>query len=130
MNKNKFLLLVMLVMMLTTSFNVLANDYDRFTPSLTNSYLPLQVKIFDPTIGTFPLPKSPVHIPEVYIEGHALTFDESCDGCTLRIMNAENEVEYTTVITSSTLVLPSTLEGDYEIQIISGNYCFYGDIEL
>ena len=74
--------------------------------------------------------RSPVQIPEVDLSGYTLTFFDSCVGCTLRIVNAEDEVEYTTIITSDTLVLPSTLEGQYELQIIRDNLCFYGDIEL
>jgi hypothetical protein len=77
-----------------------------------------------------PLPKSPATSPEVTLDDHTLTFDESCSGCVLYLVNEDDEVEYTTVITSDTLVLPSTLEGQYEIQIIQGEWCFYGDIEL
>ena len=83
----------------------------------------------DPTNKPIPH-KSPILIPEVDLEGFTLTFFDSCVGCTLRIVNTEDEVEYTTVITSDTLVLPSTLEGQYELQIIRDNWCFYGDIEL
>jgi len=41
-------------------------------------------------------------------------------------------VAYTLVIPTGTtsLVLPSTLSGDYTIQIIRGNYLFYGTINL
>ena len=74
--------------------------------------------------------RNPIQIPEVDLYGHTLTFYTSCLGSTLRLVNAENEVIYTTVITSDTLVLPSTLEGEYEIQIIQGQWCFYGLIEL
>ena len=74
--------------------------------------------------------RNPIQIPEVDLDGHTLTFYTSCIGSTLRLVNAENEVIYTTVITSDTLVLPSTLEGEYEIQIIQGQWCFYGLIEL
>ena len=84
----------------------------------------------DPVGGTLPRPRGPIEMPTVFIEAYTLTFDSSCHNCTLRIVNAENEVEYTTTITSDTLVLPSTLEGQYEIQIIQGEWCFYGDIEL
>lgn len=90
----------------------------------------LEVRFDNPIVGGPVIPKSPVEAPEVYIENYTLTFDSSCHNCTLRIVNAENEVEYTTTITSDTLVLPSTLEGQYEIQIIQGEWCFYGDIEL
>lgn len=74
--------------------------------------------------------RSPILVPEVDLDGHTLTFYTSCLGSTLRLVNAEDEVIYTTVITSGTLVLPSSLEGEYELQIIQGEWCFYGWIEL
>lgn len=92
--------------------------------------VPLQLRPVDPTIIIGTRPRTPIEIPEIDIEGYTLTFDSSCHDCTLRIVNAEDEVEYTTIITSNTLVLPSTLEGQYELQIIRDNWCFYGDIEL
>ena len=119
----------MLVVILTAMISVSANAIGRFSSSFTE-FIPLQVRIYDPTIENTPFPKTPVQVPEVYIEGYTLMFDESCNGCTLRIVNHEDEVEYTTTISSDTLVLPSTLDGEYEIQIIRGNWCFYGNIEL
>lgn len=131
MNKKKLFSLAMLVMVLTAVLSVRANATDRFTPPFPIfQSIAFQVRIFDPTIGNNPFPKSPVEEPEVYISDHALAFDESCGGCTLNIVNGNNEVEYTTIISSETIVLPSTLEGDYEIQIIRDNWCFYGLIEL
>lgn len=118
MKITNFFTFAIMVMMFTAIFNVRANAND-LTP------IPLEVRIFDPT-----LPKSPVQIPIVYITNYTLTFDESCDSCILRLVNDDDEVEYVTVITSNTLILPSTLEGEYEIQIIRDNWCFYGYIEL
>jgi len=66
----------------------------------------------------------------VTLDDHTLTFYTSCLGCTLRLVNVEDEVVYTTAITSDTLVFPSSLEGEYEIQIIQGEWCFYGEITL
>jgi hypothetical protein len=92
--------------------------------------LNLQVRIYDPTNPYQNPHRNPVEVPEVSLDGHTLTFYTSCLGCTLRLVNEEDEVVYTTIITSDTLVLPSTLEGEYEIQIIQGQWCFYGWIEL
>ena len=97
---------------------------------MIQSHVELEVKYDDPTIGGPQPHRTPVQIPDVSLDGHTLTFDASCIGCTLRLVNAEGEVEYTTLITSGTLVLPSTLEGEFEIQIIRDNWCFYGYIEL
>lgn len=118
MFKNKFFLLAMLA----TTFLSLPSD-SAYAARVRLTYL-------DPTAGDPRPHRSPIQIPEVDLNGYTLTFFDSCVGCTLRIVNTEDEVEYTTVITSDTLVLPSTLEGQYEIQIIQGEWCFYGDIEL
>ena len=94
--------------------------------------LTLQVRFDDPTEDHEPLPKSPIMIPSVTLEGHTLYFATSCDGCTLRLLDANDNAVYSTVIPTGTtsLVLPSSLFGEYEIQIILGNICFYGYINL
>ena len=68
----------------------------------------------------------------VSLDNHTLFFLTPCDGCTLRLLDDNANVVYSTVIASGTtsLVLPSTLSGEYEIQIIQGNICFYGTIYL
>ena len=50
----------------------------------------------------------------------------------LYIKDEYETVVYSTVVTSATteVVLPSTLSGDYEIDLIWGNWCFWGYIEL
>ena len=92
----------------------------------------LQIKIEDPDDDVENTHRGPVLIPDVSIEDHTVYFDTPCDGCTLRIVNEDGDVEYTTVIADGTdeLELPSYLEGEYELQIVRGNFCFYGIIEL
>ncbi|MBO7577808.1 MAG: DUF3244 domain-containing protein [Prevotella sp.] len=86
----------------------------------------------DPDDGNEGLNKSPISIPEISLEDHTLYFYTPCDGCTLRLLDENDNVVYSTVIPTNTtsLVLPSTLSGEYEIQIIQGNICFYGYINL
>ena len=83
-------------------------------------------------IGEQTHPKSPIMPPSVTLDGHTLYFDTPCDGCTLNIVDENDVVVYALVIPTGTtsLVLPSTLSGDYTIQIIRGNYLFYGTINL
>lgn len=137
MKKKKQISLAMLVMLFTTLFvnvHVSANvsnplqvaGYTQLGPH----FLTLQVRYIDPNDPEDDPHRTPTETPEVTQDDHTLSFDASCHGCTLRLVNADNEVEYTTVIGTSTLVLPSTLEGTYELQIIQGEWCFYGDIEL
>ena len=46
--------------------------------------------------------------------------------------SAHEWAEYETIIpeNTSTITLPLNLSGEYELQIIRGNYCFYGSVEL
>ena len=94
--------------------------------------IPLQVGILDPTIPHEPIGRGPVVVPSISLEGYTLFFYTPCDGCILRLLDANDNVVYSTVIPTNTtsLVLPSTLSGEYEIQIIQGNICFYGYIDL
>ena len=79
-----------------------------------------------------PFPKSPILAPTVYIDGNVLTFETSCDGCVLQLVDEDDDVVYTIVIPAgtTTLVLPADLEGTFELQIIDGEWMFYSDIEL
>lgn len=92
----------------------------------------LQVKITDPSKPYNPIGRTSVAIPTIYIMGCDLHFEAQCDDCTLQIVNKDGNVEYSTVIPANTtsLTLPSYLSGEYELQIIRGQFCFYGNIEL
>ena len=92
----------------------------------------LQVTAVDPTTNQGEPHRGPVLVPEVIIDGHALSFDTSCYGCTLTLLDEDGEVAYTTVVTSGTLVLPSTLSGEYEILLLpdTGSIYFFGTITL
>lgn len=94
-------------------------------------YLNLQVTDINPTNPDVPH-KGLVEIPSISLDNHTLYFDTPCDGCTLNIVGSNNVLVYTLVIPTGTtsLVLPATLSGEYELQIISGNYIFYGTIDL
>ena len=76
----------------------------------------LQVSLTDPTEDQKPIKRSPVVIPSVSLEGHNLIFATSCDGCILRLLNEDGDVEYMVVITDETtsLTLPSYLSGEYD----------------
>ena len=90
--------------------------------------VPLTMTITDPTEDQGGPHKGPVLVPKVSIEDYALTFATPCLGYTLELLGEDGAVAYTTVITSDTLVLPSTLSGDYELHLIptGGSYYFYG----
>ena len=85
----------------------------------------LQAGYVDPTNNQGEPHRGPVLVPEVSIEDYTLSFDTSCYGCTLTLLDEDGEVAYTTIVTSGTLVLPSTLNGEYEIQLIPADSSIY-----
>jgi hypothetical protein len=48
------------------------------------------------------------------------------------LVNEDGDVEYAIEIpeNTSTITLPFYLYGEYELQILRGNYCFFGFVEL
>ena len=92
--------------------------------------LELQVRIFDPRENQGPGQRGPEEAPSVSIEDYTLSLDHSCLGCTLRLVDENDTVVYTTIINGDTLMLPSTLSGEYELQILFDDCYFYGWIEL
>ena len=94
--------------------------------------LVLQVRIYNPINPTRPIKRSPVSIPSLSLDDHILSFNTSCDGCTLQLVNEEGETDYSIIIPENTsiITLPLNLSGEYELQLVSGEYCFYTNVIL
>jgi len=121
MTKKRFLIISLLMAMLSfANVSVYADSVD------------LQVGYIDPNDGDEGQHRTPVLIPDVSLDGYSLIFNTPCDGCTLRLLDENDAVVYSTVIPTGTtsLVLPSYLSGEYEIQIIQGYLYFWGFIYL
>lgn len=103
-----------------------------FSGAWANDDIDLEVGIVDPTGSYEPVEKSPVLVPSIGIEDYTLFFNTPCDGCTLRLLDENDAIVYSTIIPTGTtsLVLPSYLSGEYEIQIIQSNIYFWGYILL
>ena len=110
-----------------TSFNAQSAENSSLLEELH-----LQVRYSNPTTPYTPIKRSPVQVPSMSLSDHTLYFNTSCDGCTLQLVNEDGDIEYDIIIpeSTSTITLPLNLSGEYELQIIRGNYCFYGYIEL
>ncbi len=98
----------------------------------TNEPLDLLVGFHDPTSNHGTPHKTPVQIPSVELNNHTLYFYTPCDGYELRIVDGNGSVIYSLVIPSgcTQIFLPSTLVGEYELQLITESLMFYGTIEL
>jgi len=122
-NKKSLMMMLMMAFLLLTSISVSAKQ-----PTDIN----LEAGYVDPEDEGGDPHRSPILIPEVGIDNYTLTFYTPCDGCTLRLLDENDNIAFVTMIPvgSTTLVLPSYLSGTYQIQIISGNICFWGYIDL
>ena len=122
-------LILSIVVLLASSFSdVIA----KITSETVGNEVILHVNLDDPNLHGKPIKRSPIRVPSISIDDHTLYFNSSCDGCTLRLYDEEGDLVVNLIIpdNSSTISLPSFLTGEYEIQIIRGNYCFYGYVNL
>ena len=92
----------------------------------------LGIGYVDPEQGENGSQRSPVLIPRVGIDDYTLVFYTPCDGCTLRLLDENGNIAFATVIPAGTssMVLPSYLSGEYTILLISGQFCYYGLINI
>ena len=98
----------------------------------------LYPQIIDPTGLQGPLPKSPILIPEVSLDGHTLyigtAFSDDIDVQLVSIdeVTGNETVVYSTVLYAGdqTIVFPSTLSGTYELRLIVDWYYLAGEVEL
>lgn len=77
-------------------------------------------------------PRTPIEVPLVYIEDYTLSFETNHPDYVLTIKDEDGDVVYTTTVFSTDIevILPSTLSGDYEVNLVMGNWLFTGWINL
>lgn len=76
--------------------------------------------------------KSPIEPPVVYIEDYTLSFAVDHPDYVLYIKDEDGDIVYTTTVysTQKQVILPSTLAGDYQIELAMGYWLFTGWINL
>lgn len=121
MNKKQFFTMMMMTMLPLSSINLNAASLP----------VDLHTGYNDPVEGHGEFPRGPI-VPELSIDEYELLFDTSCIGYTLQLIDENDNVVYSTVVTSNSLVLPSTLSGEYEILLLpnTGSIYFFGTINL
>lgn len=102
------------------------------TKILAWDLVPLKVSLDDNTSLGNGSPKSPIEPPVVYIEDYTLSFAVDHPDYVLYIKDEDGEVVYTTIVysTQKQVILPSTLAGDYQIELAMGYWLFTGWINL
>jgi hypothetical protein len=119
MMRKRFFMILCAIMISTS---LLAWEKISFTTSINDDIRP---------IGNGH-PRSPEESPVVYIEDYTLLFESGHSGYTIRLLDADDVVVFSDVLSAETTTfqLPTTLAGEYQIQLIYGNIIFVGYIEL
>jgi len=90
----------------------------------------VDVNIYDP-YGEFPVHRTPMLLPTVYIDGFTLSFEDLWGEYELQILQGGTVVYTTMVYPAMTYVnLPTTLSGAYEFRLVADTYYYYGFIDL
>ena len=78
--------------------------------------------------------RMPAHAPTAFIEDHTITFDSSCIGSTITLLQDDIIIYSATVEENDDMegevVLPDYLTGVFELQLERGSITFVGEIEL
>ena len=101
--------------------------------AIVGSSITLQVHQVDPTGTLGSGQRTPVLIPTVSLDDHTLYIYDVAYDLTLALVDEDDEVIYTVFVPANTssVVLPSWLEGDYQLLLIPDeDYYFAGEISL
>ena len=93
---------------------------------------PLPIKPTNPEGQHDPFAKSPILIPEVYLNGNVLTFDEALEGTTVQLLDEDDTIVFSDFIeeNQTSIVFPTTLFGSYKLLIVCSDITFYCEIQL
>jgi len=90
---------------------------------------PIQIPIENPYPGSGNGHKTLDELPTVYYADYVLTFDSSCIGCTIELVQ-DDEVVFTGVVNANGEVeIPDTLVGLIELRIYRGDDTYIGEFE-
>lgn len=70
--------------------------------------------------------RSPMRLPIIYRDARTLMFEDSLIGSEVTILQNGQEVYADTVGADGNIVLPDCLSGEYELQIVIGDYIITG----
>ena len=82
--------------------------------------------------GQINRPRTPIEPPTVYLNDHTLYICSDGRDFDLQVATDDETVVYSTYVSSSTteVQLPTTLSGNYVLQMFNGDYVFTGYISL
>ena len=87
--------------------------------------------IVNPSDGNGEPKRSPILVPVLYIDGYTLTAGDNTLGSTIRLLDANDNVVFSTYVSiEGDIQLPTTLSGSFTIRVIRDDEVFEGELEL
>ena len=87
--------------------------------------------IFNPDDSNGEHQRSPKLVPFLYIDGYTLTASDNTLGSTIRLLDENDNVVFSTYVAiEGEINLPTTLSGTYTILVIRDDATFEGELEL
>lgn len=109
-------------------------SYSQIPNIVVGTPIPMTVSWHNPFHGGPRIPKAPLHIqaPEITLDGNTLFIYSSHPDYVLQLLDSDETVVFETYVSTDTcqVELPSSLVGDYELQLQTGTYAFVGSVEL
>ena len=85
----------------------------------------------NPDLGNGDFPRSPILVPVLYIDGYTLTASDNTLGSTIRLLDENDNVVFSTYVAiEGEINLPTTLSGTYTILVIRDDAAFIGELNL
>ena len=102
------------------------------THGVAQKFIPFSTQIIDRDAVGNQTPKSPIQPPIVCVEDFTLSFVADHPDYLLTIKDEDGEEVYSATVYSveTEVILPSSLSGTYQIELIMGNWRFIGEIVL
>ena len=101
-------------------------------PQTVSAGLNIPMQIIDPTPGDGGNTLAPPRPWYITQDDHTLTLPALADDYTLQLLDEDGLVVYTTFVPSgtTTVILPSTLSGDFELRLVADTYYYRGYMSL
>jgi len=114
------------ILLVLIAFSVTCNTFSHGKDPLDLSF-----EIIDTSQMSHGVGKAPIRMPEIYQDGHTLSFNFNHTEYIINIVQ-DGEVVLSSVVPADAAQyeLPGYVSGECVIQFIWGNYCFWAEIEL
>jgi len=122
----------LLLIVIQSFFLLTSNSLKASSANDDGLLVPLDVEVVDPTHGSGTVPRTPILVPTASLDGNTFYINSGHADFVVQLLDEDDNVVYQTVMPSdvSSIVLPSTLSGTYQIQLLWGDWMFYGWINL